>query len=85
LKPAQVTAQQAIQRFAGPSAAAKYGAVGAIVRSITPALDDYPHTGGTVYVDGLRKIPAAAISTLAANKLSSMLKAAQVAAYKILL
>jgi carboxypeptidase Q len=63
-----------IQRFAGPSAAAKYGAVGAIVRSITPALDDYPHTGGTVYVDGVTKIPAAAISTLAANKLSNMLR-----------
>jgi len=63
-----------IQRFAGPSAAAKYGAVGAIVRSITPALDNYPHTGGTVYAEGGRKIPAAAISTLAANKLSSMLK-----------
>ncbi|MEO7211615.1 M20/M25/M40 family metallo-hydrolase [Mucilaginibacter sp.] len=63
-----------IQRFAGPSAAAKYGAVGAIVRSITPALDDYPHTGGTVYAEGGRKIPAAAISTLAANKLSNMLK-----------
>ncbi|RWY55801.1 M20/M25/M40 family metallo-hydrolase [Mucilaginibacter gilvus] len=63
-----------IQRFAGPSAAAKYGAAGAIVRSITPALDDYPHTGGTVYAEGGRKIPAAAISTLAANKLSNMLK-----------
>lgn len=63
-----------IQRFAGPSAAAKYGAVGAIVRSITPALDDYPHTGTTVYAEGGRKIPAAAISTLAANKLSNMLR-----------
>jgi len=63
-----------IQRFAGPAAAAKYGAVGAIVRSITPALDDYPHTGGTVYAEGGKKIPAAAISTLAANKLSNMLR-----------
>ena len=63
-----------VQRFAGPSAAAKYGAVGAIVRSISSATDDYPHTGGTVYVDGVKKIPAAAISTLAANKLSNMLR-----------
>ena len=63
-----------VQRFAGPSAAAKYGAVGAIVRSVTPALDDFPHTGGTVYAEGGKKIPAAAISTLAANKLSNMLK-----------
>jgi carboxypeptidase Q len=63
-----------VQRFAGPSAAAKYGAVGAIVRSISSSVDDYPHTGGTVYVDGVKKIPAAAISTLAANKLSNMLR-----------
>jgi hypothetical protein len=63
-----------VQRFAGPSAAAKYGAVGAIVRSISSAVDDYPHTGGTVYADGVKKIPAAAISTLAANKLSNMLR-----------
>lgn len=63
-----------IQRFAGPAAAARLGAVGAIVRSITPALDDYPHTGGTVYEEGGRKIPAAAISTVAANKLSNMLR-----------
>jgi carboxypeptidase Q len=63
-----------IQRFAGPSAAAKYGAVGAIVRSVTPALDDFPHTGGTVYAESGKKIPAAAISTIAANKLSNMLR-----------
>ena len=63
-----------VQRFAGPSAAAKYGAVGAIVRSVSSSVDDYPHTGGTVYVDGVKKIPAAAISTLAANKLSNMLR-----------
>jgi carboxypeptidase Q len=63
-----------VQRFMGPAAAAKYGAVGAIVRSITPALDDYPHTGGTLSQEGVKQIPAAAISTLAANKLSTMLK-----------
>ncbi|TSD63017.1 M20/M25/M40 family metallo-hydrolase [Inquilinus sp. KBS0705] len=63
-----------IQRFAGPAAAAKYGAIGVIVRSITPALDDYPHTGTTVYAKDGKQIPAAAISTLAANKLSAMLK-----------
>ena len=63
-----------VQRFAGPSAAAKYGAVAAIVRSISSATDDYPHTGGTVYADGVKQIPAAAISTLAANKLSNMLR-----------
>ncbi len=62
------------QRFAGPAAAAKYGAVGAIVRSLTESLDDYPHTGTTGYDPQGGNIPAAAISTIAANKLSTMLK-----------
>ncbi|WP_448701005.1 M20/M25/M40 family metallo-hydrolase [Mucilaginibacter sp. AW1-3] len=62
------------QRFAGPAAAAKFGAVGVIVRSLTEALDNYPHTGTTVYEQGGVKIPAAAISTMAADKLSAMLK-----------
>ncbi|WP_428328544.1 M20/M25/M40 family metallo-hydrolase [Mucilaginibacter sp.] len=60
------------QRFLGPGEAAKYGAVGVIVRSLTEIIDDYPHTGATVYGD--IKIPAAAISTKGANLLSSMLK-----------
>jgi len=62
------------QRFGGPAAAAKYGAVGAIVRSLTESNDDFPHTGATDYADGVPKIPAAAISTKAADKLSALLK-----------
>jgi carboxypeptidase Q len=62
------------QRRAGPAAAAKYGAVGVIVRSLTEALDNYPHTGTTNYEDNVPKIPAAALSTVAANELSAMLK-----------
>jgi len=62
------------QRFAGPAEAAKYGAVGVIVRSLSSTLDDYPHTGTTVFPEGAKKIPAAAISTKAANQLSNLLK-----------
>src|ERR1700754_2046890 len=51
------------QRFAGPAAAAKYGAVGVIVRSLTSADDDFPHTGATLATPGTKLIPAAAIST----------------------
>jgi Zn-dependent M28 family amino/carboxypeptidase len=61
------------QRFAGPAAAAKYGAVGVIVRSLTESLDNYPHTGATL-ANGAQ-IPAAAISTKGANLLSELLKA----------
>ena len=63
------------QRTHGAAIAAKLGAVGVIVRSMTTTLDDYPHTG-SMYYDGLRlneRIPAAAISTNGAELLSSML------------
>jgi carboxypeptidase Q len=62
------------QRFAGPAAAAKLGAVAVIVRSLTESIDNFPHTGGTNYDADGKKIPAAAISTIAANKLSALLK-----------
>lgn len=64
------------QRSRGPGQAAKYGAVGALTRSLTHSLDDLPHTGGTTYPPGAPKIPAAALSTIAANKLSAALAAA---------
>jgi len=63
------------QRTQGAAKAAKLGAIGVIVRSMTTTLDDYPHTG-SMYYDGLElneRIPAAAISTNGAELLSSML------------
>ena len=63
------------QRTQGAAKAAKLGAIGVIVRSMTTTLDDYPHTG-SMYYDGLKlneRIPAAAISTNGAELLSSML------------
>lgn len=62
------------QRTQGASEAAKYGAVGVVVRSLTTAQDDYPHTGVMRYVDSIPKIPAVAISTNGADLLSSSLK-----------
>lgn len=50
-------------RWAGPSRAAKYGAVATIIRSLSTVVDDYPHTGGMAYNDSFPKIPAVAIST----------------------
>lgn len=69
------------QRGSGPSLAAEYGAVAAIVRSMTTKLDDVPHTGVTVYKDGVKKIPAIAISTNDAEMLSSLLKKEEVKLY----
>lgn len=51
------------QRYSGASEAAKYGAVGVLVRSMTTLTDNFAHTGSMGYIDGMRKIPAAAIST----------------------
>ncbi|GAA4270994.1 M28 family peptidase [Aquimarina gracilis] len=64
------------QRYSGAAEAAKFGAIGVIVRSMNLRLDDYPHTGSMSYGDLTNndKIPAAAISTNGANLLSSMLK-----------
>lgn len=67
-------AESGVSRVRGPSMAAKYGAIGAIVRSLAINLNDYPHTGVTVYNDSLPKIPAVAISTNDAEFLSSELR-----------
>jgi carboxypeptidase Q len=62
------------QRASGPSEAAKYGAIGVVVRSMGSNVEDYPHTGGLRYAADIRQIPAVAISTLHADMLSEALK-----------
>jgi hypothetical protein len=64
------------QRSAGAREAAKYGAVGTIVRSMNMRLDDFPHTGAMGYGDLPKSeyIPTAAISTNGAELLSKTLK-----------
>lgn len=64
------------QRFAGAATVGKFGAVGAIVRSMTNGIDDYPHTGSMGYgeIPEENYIPAAAISSRAAENLSTHLK-----------
>lgn len=66
------------QRGSGASLAAKYGAVGVLVRSMTTRLDDFPHTGGVIYKEDAPKVAALAISTNDAEKLSALLKQAPV-------
>ncbi len=61
-------------RGRGPSLAAKYGAVGVMVRSLASNIDDYPHTGATTYNDSFPKIPAIAVSTRHAEFVSTELK-----------
>jgi len=62
------------QRIHGASVAAKYGALASIVRSVTLARDEFPHTGVMHYDESIAKIPSIALSTLDAELLSTWLK-----------
>jgi len=65
-------------RGQGPSQAAKYGAVGVIVRSMSHSTDNYPHTGTTTYDSLYKKIPAVAVGLKDADILSERINAGKV-------
>ena len=75
IEPGQAYGAAGDQRRSGPAEAGRRGAAGALVRSLTSARDDFPHTGATQYVAGVPQVPGAALSTLAADRLSLLLKA----------
>ncbi len=60
-------------RALGPSAAAKLGAIGLLIRSIGTDDARLPHTGATLYAEGVAKIPAAALSAPDAALLTRLL------------
>lgn len=60
-------------RGQGPSAAAKHGATGVIIRSMSHSVDNHPHTGATRYDSNYAKIPAVAIGLRDADWLSENL------------
>lgn len=62
------------QRVKGAAMAGRYGALAVIVRSMASRLDDFPHTGSTVYDPRVPKIPAVCVSTNDAEKLAALLK-----------
>ncbi len=64
----------AAQRAGGAIAAARVGAVGAVVRSLQLELSDDPHTGTMSYDPAVPEIPAVTISTAAAERLSASLR-----------
>ncbi len=57
-------------RGQGPSRAAKYGAVAVLVRSMSHAADNNPHTGAMNYDTAYPKIPAAAVGLKDADRLA---------------
>ena len=60
-------------RGQGASRAAKYGAVATIVRSMSHAADNHPHTGALNYNDSFPKIPAAAVGLRDADLLAELI------------
>jgi len=61
-------------RGEGAVRAAKLGAVASIIRSLTLAEDDFPHTGAMTYNDSVPRIPAGALSSISSRLLSKALK-----------
>ncbi len=62
------------KRVYGAIEAAKYGAIGVVIRSVTTKYDTVPHTGTVQYVDSLIKIPAVALGNVDADFLSLALQ-----------
>ena len=61
-------------RFAGASRAAKYGALGIVIRSLTGSTDNNPHTGAMAYNDSFPKVPAAALGLKDADYLYQLVQ-----------
>jgi Zn-dependent M28 family amino/carboxypeptidase len=61
-------------RSNGPASAAQKGAVACLVRSVGGAEYRLPHTGQTSYVDGVDKIPAAAVTAEDADLIAMLVK-----------
>ena len=61
--------QTGIYRRSGPSAAAKYGAIGVMIRSLTESAANDPHTGAMAYNDSFPRIPAIAVGPRDADEI----------------
>ena len=69
--------ESGIYRRSGASRAAKYGAVGVMIHSLSTAPDNAPHTGGLAYDSAYAKIPAVALGPLDAQQLWAQAKIAK--------
>jgi len=61
-------------RVFGADSAAKYGAIGVLLRSITTKYDNNPHTGVVFYADQVKRIPAVSVGYLDSDFLRQALK-----------
>ncbi|MBK7762498.1 MAG: M20/M25/M40 family metallo-hydrolase [Bacteroidetes bacterium] len=60
-------------RWGAPSEASKLGAIGVVIRSVSSAYDNKPHTGSMRYDTKYPAIPSVAISNVDADELEKML------------
>ncbi|EJL69340.1 M28 family peptidase [Chryseobacterium populi] len=67
-------------RVTAASLAAKKGGKFAIIRSLSSALDDVPHTGAMRYEDNITKVPGVAIGNTTADELEALIKAGKITA-----
>ncbi|REC44096.1 M28 family peptidase [Chryseobacterium pennipullorum] len=61
-------------RTTAASLTAKKGGKFAVIRSLSSAFDDVPHTGAMRYEDKVTKVPAVAIGSTTADELEALLK-----------
>ena len=67
--------QTGFQRRSGAVKAAENGALASVFRSLSSSTyEDYPHTGGMSYREGLDSIPHGGLGVLSSEKLSQALK-----------
>ncbi|MCW3088741.1 MAG: peptidase [Sediminibacterium sp.] len=78
IKPFVSYGEAGIYRRSGPSRAARYGAVGVMIRSLTESTANDPHTGGMTYNDSFPKIPAVAMGPRDADQLWELSKRATI-------
>ena len=76
IKPFISYGQAGIYRRSGPSRAAKYGAVGVMIRSLTESTANDPHTGAMAYMDSFPRIPAIAVGPRDADEVWELSKKA---------
>ena len=62
------------QRSKGAVESARHGGMAALVRSLTHAMDTFPHTGGMRYDSEVKQVPAAAVSTVDARRIARLVQ-----------
>ncbi|MDH6253523.1 carboxypeptidase Q [Chryseobacterium sp. H1D6B] len=72
--------EAAVYRVTAAALTAKKGGKFAVIRSLSSAFDDVPHTGAMRYDEKIAKIPAVAIGNTTADELERLLKTQKVTA-----